>query len=79
MLSEAPESRSLSINARNENGEVVLASHGNYAPRHISISFDLLDREYCLAHRADVEAAMSAFLSRFNELLAEAELPQVGS
>ena len=77
MLASTSESRSINISSMNESGAVVLASHGSYAERHINISFDLLDAEYCASHKAEIESAITAFLSRFNELLSDNELPQV--
>ena len=79
MLEQSPESRSLNVSFKSLEGEVVFAAHGNYAPRHISLSFDLLDTDFCAEHRAEIESAISGFLCRFNGLLSEAELPQVGS
>lgn len=77
MLTEKNESKSLRVGAVNEEGTEVMSSSATYSDRNISVSFDILNRSYCAAHKDDVQSAMSAFLVRLNAALDESGLPQV--
>ena len=77
MLTEKNESKSLRIGSVNEDGSEVLSSHASYNDQNINISFDMLDKSYCAAHKDEVQNAMTAFLARLNTALAECGLPIV--
>jgi hypothetical protein len=79
MLSEKPESKSVRVSAVNEDGDEVLISSATYSERSISVSFEMLNKEYCATHAADVQSVMTAFIARLNALLVDSNLPAIVS
>lgn len=79
MLSEKPESKSVRVSAVNEDGDEVLISSATYSERSISVSFEMLNKEYCATHAADVQSVMTAFMARLNALLVDSNLPAIVS
>lgn len=79
MLSEKPESKSVRVSAVNEDGDEVLISNATYSERSISVSFEMLNKEYCATHTADVQSVMTAFIARLNALLVDSNLPAIVS
>lgn len=79
MLTEKHESKSIRVNAVNDDGTEVISSAATYSSQSINISFDTLDKTYCTNHPEEVQDAMTAFLSRLNEALSADGLPQVQS
>lgn len=77
MLTEKNESKSLRIGSVNEDGNEVLSSHASYSDQSINISFDMLDKSYCAAHKDEVQSVITVFLARLNAALAESGLPIV--
>lgn len=77
MLTEKNGSKSIRINAVNEDGNEVLSSNSTYSEQNINISFDMLDKGYCMSHKDEVQEAMTSFLARLNAALAESGLPLV--
>lgn len=79
MLTEKHESKSIRVNAANEDGTDVVSSGATFGDANITISFDMLDRTYCANHPDEVQTAMTAFLARLNAALVADGLPQVQS
>ena len=79
MLTEKPESKSVRVSAVNEEGDEVLISSATYSERSISVSFEMLNKEYCASHATDIQSAMTAFIGRLNALLVDSNLPAIVS
>lgn len=77
MLTSMRENKSIYVISKNADGEEVFAANASYSSRSVSITFEMLNEAYCSTHKSEVEEAITAFLNRFNGVLALDELPQV--
>lgn len=74
-LKERDEYKSINASYQNEAGEDVFHASSSYGKRSISLSFDMFNSDYCIEHKTEVQASISAFIGRLNTLLSENNLP----
>jgi len=76
MLTGNEERRSFSRTLRDEERQV-LALRLSYDSGEIILQIEQIDKDYCMAHRQDVQEAVSQFVSYTVQMLEDAGLPSV--
>lgn len=74
-LTPKRQSKSIRVPCVNEDGNEVFIASAQYSESGIYVSFEMLDKNYCEAHKDDVADEISAFIPQLNALLEEDNLP----
>lgn len=74
MITVSDERKSTRIVLRDD-GKDVFSASVDYSKRNICLMLDMFDPEYCASHIDEVQEALTAFISKANGLLTEANLP----
>lgn len=77
MLTGNEERRSFSRTLRDEEKRQVLALRLSYDSDEIILQIEQIDKEYCMAHKRDVQEAVNQFVSDTAQMLKDAGLPSV--
>lgn len=77
MLIGNEERRSFSRTLRDEEKRQVLALRLSYDSGEIILQIEQIDKDYCMAHRQDVQEAVSQFVSDTAQMLEDAGLPSI--
>lgn len=77
MLIGNEERRSFSRTLRDEEKRQVLALRLYYDSGEIILQIEQIDKDYCMAHRQDVQEAVNQFVSDTAQMLEDAGLPSI--
>ena len=76
-ITPQPESKSMRIGYKSEDGTQVFSCGATWQERGIGINVDFIDVAYCNAHKEDVEGAITSFLAKLNASLDDDGYPTI--
>lgn len=77
MLTPNEISKSIHETVAGPDGKTVLVNNATYSGNSITLTHAMVDQEYCQTHKAEVQEAMSNFLSGLNEVLDDEGFPVI--